>query len=51
MLSLLEGYAERVDFPRNPEPLPLPIPHLKLIRTSIGVLLNASIGFGMWKTS
>ena len=49
MLSLLEGYAERVDFSRNLEPLSLPIPHLKLIRTAIGVLLNASIGFGMWK--
>jgi hypothetical protein len=49
VLSLLEGYAERIDFPRDPEPLSLPIPDLKLIRTSIGVLLNASIGLGMWK--
>ena len=48
-MSLLEGYAENVGFPRNPEPLPLSIPHLKLIRTSIGVLLNASIGSGMSK--
>ena len=46
-MSLLEGYAENITLPRNPEPLPLSIPHLKLIRTSIGVLLNASIGFGV----
>ncbi|KAF8797982.1 hypothetical protein BYT27DRAFT_7228589 [Phlegmacium glaucopus] len=45
VMSLLEGYAETIPFPRNLEPLSLSIPHLKLIRTSIGVLLNASIGF------
>jgi len=28
------------------EPLQLTIPHLKIVKTAIGVLLNASIGYG-----
>ncbi|KAF8902129.1 hypothetical protein CPB84DRAFT_1729336 [Gymnopilus junonius] len=45
VMSLLEGYAETVPSPPSPRPLPLPIPHLKIVRTSVGVLLNASIGY------
>ena len=47
VMSLLEGYAESIPSPPNGTPLPLPISHLKVVRTSIGVLLNASIGYGM----
>jgi hypothetical protein len=46
VMTLLEGYAETIPSPPDPRPLPLSIPHLKIVRTSIGVLLNASIGFG-----
>ncbi|KDR81566.1 hypothetical protein GALMADRAFT_239590 [Galerina marginata CBS 339.88] len=45
VMSLLEGYAETIPSPQSSIPLPLSIPHLKIVRTSIGVLLNASIGF------
>ena len=49
LVSLLEGYAGTI--PENvaspPEPLPLSIPHLKIVKTAIGVLLNATIGYGM----
>lgn len=45
VLTLLEGYAETIPSPPDLRPLPLAIPHLKIVRTSIGVLLNASIGF------
>jgi hypothetical protein len=46
IVSLLEGYAECIPVQPDPEPLPLSISHLKVVRTAIGVLLNASIGFG-----
>jgi len=46
VMTLLEGYAETIPSPPDLRPLPLSIPHLKIVRTSIGVLLNASIGFG-----
>ncbi|KAF8163260.1 hypothetical protein B0H34DRAFT_694710 [Crassisporium funariophilum] len=45
VMSLLEGYAETIPVPPDANPLPLSIPHLKVVRTAIGVLLNASIGF------
>ncbi|KAF9053624.1 hypothetical protein BDZ89DRAFT_976173 [Hymenopellis radicata] len=45
IISLLEGYAELVSSPPSPQPLPLSIPHLKVIRTAIGVLLNACVGY------
>ncbi|KAJ3515802.1 hypothetical protein NLJ89_g1525 [Agrocybe chaxingu] len=44
VVSLLEGYAETIPTPPSTRPLPLSTPHLKVMRTSIGVLLNASIG-------
>lgn len=46
LVSLLEGYSEPIPPPPHPKPLDISIPHLKVIRTAIGVLLNASIGFG-----
>lgn len=30
-----------------PEPLLLTIPHLKIAKTAVGVLLNATIGYGV----
>lgn len=48
VLALLETYAESVNskHPSN-EPLPMSIADLKVIKTAIGVLLNASFGYGM----
>lgn len=49
IVLLLEGYAGTI--PKNitspQEPVPLTIPHLKIVKTAIGVLLNASIGYGL----
>lgn len=45
VVSLLEGYADQV-VTDNLDPLPLSLSDLKIVRTAIGVLLNASIGFG-----
>ncbi|KAK0503214.1 hypothetical protein EDD18DRAFT_1136922 [Armillaria luteobubalina] len=45
VISLLEGYAKLIPPPPQTEPLPLSIDHLKVARTAIGVLLNASLGF------
>lgn len=46
MVSLLEGYAETIPPEPHSRPLPLSIADLKVVRTAIGVLLNASIGYG-----
>lgn len=51
IFSLLEGYAELVYSPPLPQPLPLSIPHLKVIRTAIGVLLNACVSYGTYCAS
>ncbi|KAG5654519.1 hypothetical protein H0H81_001160 [Sphagnurus paluster] len=45
IVSLLEGYAESTPPPPYKEPLNLSIAHLKIVRTSIGAILNASIGY------
>ncbi|TEB35889.1 hypothetical protein FA13DRAFT_1752625 [Coprinellus micaceus] len=45
IVNLLEGYAERTPSPVAVVPLDLTISHLHIIRTSIGVLLNASLGY------
>ncbi|KAK0210706.1 hypothetical protein DFS33DRAFT_1250370 [Desarmillaria ectypa] len=45
VVTLLEGYAKLIPPPPQTEPLPLSIDHLKVVRTAIGVLLNASLGF------
>lgn len=46
LVSLLEGYAEAISPLPNTKILAISLPHLKVIKTAIGVLLNASIGFG-----
>ncbi|KAF7294977.1 GTP binding [Mycena indigotica] len=45
VVSLLEGYAESIPNPPTSSPLPLTIPHLKVVRTAIGVLLNVSLNY------
>ncbi|TFK42625.1 hypothetical protein BDQ12DRAFT_703078 [Crucibulum laeve] len=45
ILSILEGYAEAIPLPRKYEPLVIEPGHLKVVRTAIGVLLNASMGY------
>ncbi|KAF9069683.1 hypothetical protein BDP27DRAFT_1420798 [Rhodocollybia butyracea] len=45
LVSLLEAYTESVDFSSGLKPLPLSLPHLKVVRTAVGVLLNASVGY------
>ncbi|KAG6897469.1 hypothetical protein C0992_001244 [Termitomyces sp. T32_za158] len=45
IVSLLEGYAESLPPPSHTRVLELSIPHLRVIKTSIGALLNASIGY------
>ncbi|KAK7014904.1 GTP binding protein [Favolaschia claudopus] len=45
IVSLLEGYAESIPNPPTSTPLPLTIPHLKVVRTAIGVLLNVSLNY------
>jgi len=47
LVSLLEAYVESFPSSTSAKPLPLPILDLKVIRTAIGVLLNASVGYGM----
>lgn len=46
VVSLLEGYAERLPAVPRVEPYPLTIPHLKVVKTAIGVVLNLSLGYG-----
>lgn len=45
VVTVLEGYAEKVE-PANLSPLPLSLPDLRIVKTSIGVLLNLSVGYG-----
>ncbi|CCL99147.1 uncharacterized protein FIBRA_01162 [Fibroporia radiculosa] len=49
VVSLLEGYAEGVQS-NHYDPLPLSIADLKVVKTCIGFLLNASIGYEPVKT-
>ncbi|EMD38507.1 hypothetical protein CERSUDRAFT_113687 [Gelatoporia subvermispora B] len=44
VVSLLEGYAESLPSSQT-ESLPLTIPDLKIVKTAVGVLLNASLGY------
>jgi len=50
IVLLLEGYAGAIpkNVTQSKEPLPITIPHLKIVRTAIAVLLNASIGYGLF---
>ncbi|KAE9384511.1 hypothetical protein BT96DRAFT_1026872 [Gymnopus androsaceus JB14] len=45
LVSLLEAYTESFDFSSESKPIHLSLSHLKLIRTAVGVLLNASVGY------
>lgn len=47
VVSLLEGYLELLPPGPGSDPLPLSISHLLVIKTAIGVLLNASLGYSM----
>ncbi|KAF9532936.1 hypothetical protein CPB83DRAFT_784211 [Crepidotus variabilis] len=49
IVSLLEGYVENIPTPFDEKPIPLSTSHLKVVRTSIGVLLNASLNFSSVK--
>lgn len=49
VVSLLEGYSELAPSSPRANPLPLSIPHLEVIKTAIGVLLNTSLGFNSVK--
>lgn len=46
LVSLIEAYTESFDFFAGSKPLPLSLSHLKVIRTAVGVLLNASVSYG-----
>ncbi|KAH9934795.1 uncharacterized protein B0H18DRAFT_978305 [Fomitopsis serialis] len=48
VVQMLENYALLIP-PAAAEPLPLSIPDLKVVKTSIGLLLNASIGYELVK--
>ena len=47
VVSLLEGYADLVPAGFQADPLPLSTPHLQVIKTAVGLLLNASLGYGV----
>lgn len=47
VLDLLEAYAETIPSPPTGEPLPLDFANLGIVRTCVGVLLNASLNFGI----
>ncbi|KAA1469477.1 hypothetical protein DENSPDRAFT_835109 [Dentipellis sp. KUC8613] len=45
VVSILEGYAQSIPSRQPPSILPLSLSQLRVIKTSIGVLLNASVGY------
>ncbi|KAI5122938.1 hypothetical protein M0805_006820 [Coniferiporia weirii] len=45
VVSLLEGYAETLPEIPSQQPIPLSNPHLGIIKTAIGALLNLSLGY------
>lgn len=46
IVTVLEGYTEELPPLPFSKPLDLPIYDIKIIKTAIGVLLNASLGYG-----
>ncbi|THH12748.1 hypothetical protein EW146_g7403 [Bondarzewia mesenterica] len=46
IVTLLDSYAKSISAGHKTDLLPLSIPDLKVVKTSIGVLLNASMGYG-----
>ncbi|KAJ7740657.1 hypothetical protein DFH07DRAFT_838644 [Mycena maculata] len=50
VVALLEGYSESIPETPSATPLPLTIPHLKVVRTAIGALLNACLNYDLVKS-
>ena len=46
VVSLLEGYAETLPVIPSHVPFLLSDPHLKIVKTAVGALLNLSLGYG-----
>jgi hypothetical protein len=46
LVTLLERYTDLIPPDKATDFLPLSVAHLKVVRTAIGVLLNASMGYG-----
>ena len=46
--ALLENYVELIPQPPSQRPFPFTAPHLYIIRSAIGVLLNSSVGYGAY---
>ncbi|KAI0037949.1 class II aaRS and biotin synthetase [Auriscalpium vulgare] len=46
IVSILEGYVDLIPADHASQLLPLSIPHLKVAKTAIGILLNATVGYG-----
>ncbi|KAI0695924.1 hypothetical protein BC835DRAFT_1533592 [Cytidiella melzeri] len=49
VVALLEGYAELIS-PEQTAPMALTVPDLKVVKTAIGVLVNASVNYAPVKT-
>ncbi len=49
--SLLESYVELVPQSTATKPFPFTAPHLNVIRSAIGLLLNSSVGYGAYLES
>jgi hypothetical protein len=47
IVALLEAYAESIS-PELTVPMPLSVADLKVVKTAIGVLLNASVNYGSY---
>ena len=46
LVTLLQRYTDLIPSDKPTDFLPLSVAHLKVVRTAIGVLLNASLGYG-----
>lgn len=51
LVTLLERYTDLIPADKPTDFLPLSVAHLKVVRTAIGVLLNASMGYEPVKTA
>ncbi|OJA21616.1 hypothetical protein AZE42_01687 [Rhizopogon vesiculosus] len=47
VVSLLEGYTETIPEEPQMDPFPMSIAHLQVVKTAIGVLLNAALTYGI----
>ena len=47
VVALLASYEKAIPADRKTGLLPMTVPHLKVVKTAIGVLLNACIGYGL----